>query len=182
MGDTFQQIVVPSARLEDAPRLAETVVKFLIESGIVSPERTDCTLGEHGGHPPGVHFDQAVGGESRDVRGLRTNGMAVVIGREVFHNGGLGVDGVRCPLCGVNQVESDWGEAINRWSDGDDDALLMCNACYADSPLTLWVFEPAWGFACLGFTFWNWPPLKPEFVQQVSGILRHEVLLVYGKL
>jgi len=57
MGDTFQQIVVPSARLEDAPRLAETVVTFLIERGIVSPERTECTLGEFGGHPPGAHFE-----------------------------------------------------------------------------------------------------------------------------
>jgi|SRR5579863_8200149 len=75
--------------------------------------------------------------------------MVVVIGREVFHNGDVGVDAVRCPLCGANQVKSDWGEAIDRWSDGDDDALLMCNACSAVSPLTRWLFEPAWDLGVL---------------------------------
>lgn len=108
--------------------------------------------------------------------------MKVVTKREVFHNGGLGVDAVRCPACGVNQVDGDWSDAIDPWWDGNDDAAFTCEACGAANPITRWIFEPPWGFGCLGFIFWNWPRLKREFVQQLSEMLGHEVLLVVGKI
>jgi hypothetical protein len=182
MGENFQTIVVPGVQQENAPRLAEAVLKFLIEREIISPERTDCTLGAGGGHPPASRFEEAVVEASSHVRRLRTNGMDVVIRREVFHNGGAGLDAVRCPMCGANQVDGDWGTAVDAWYAGDDKAPLACDACHATSPLTQWSFEPPWGFACLAFTFWNWPPLKPEFIRQVSDILQQKVLLVAGKL
>lgn len=172
MGDTFQDIVVPTARLDDAAWFADDVLKFLIENEIILPQRTDCILGGKGGYPPGKRFEEAVVQPSNDVRRLRTNGMDVVIGRTVFHNGGLGVDAVLCPACGANQVDGDWADAVDRWYAGDDDAPLACGACRAEIPLTRWVFGPPWGFASLGFKFWNWPPLKLEFVDRVSKVLQ----------
>ena len=182
MGNTYQDIVVPTARLEDAARLAGNVLKFLIESEIVLPQSTDCTLGSKNGYSPGKRFAEAVIETSDVLHSLHANGMDVVIGRTVFHNGGLGLEAMLCPACGANQVAGDWGDAVDRWYAGDDNAPLACRACRAESPLTRWVFEPPWGFANLGFAFWNWPLLKPEFVERVSNILQHKVLLVSGKL
>jgi hypothetical protein len=45
-----------------------------------------------------------------------------------------------------------------------------------------WIWHPPWGFGCLGFTFWNWPELRPQFVADVSRRLDHRVVRAHGKL
>jgi hypothetical protein len=197
MGDSFRTIVHPVASLADAPALADKVIAHLIKRKIVGPVRTDCVLGKAGGYPPGDNVGEALATWSpsagsgvplsletivRDLRRSSCNGVREVVGRTVFHNFGAGLDVVRCPICVGNEVDAHWSDAVGRWYDGDDHAAFKCSDCNEDSPITQWTFDPPWAFGNLGFEFWNWPPVKKEFIDQVSEILGHKVVLITGKV
>jgi hypothetical protein len=64
----------------------------------------------------------------------------------------------------------------------DGDGLFTCPACEKPVGLNGWNWEPAWGFGDLGFTFWNWPPLKAGFVAEFSRRLEHRIVSPAGKL
>lgn len=53
MGDWFQTIVDAQVASQDAEGLASEVRDWLVSSGIVSSERTDCVLGSDLGYSPG---------------------------------------------------------------------------------------------------------------------------------
>jgi hypothetical protein len=48
--------------------------------------------------------------------------------------------------------------------------------------VTAWSCDPGWGFGHLAFRFWNWPPLRPAFLEELRKELGHPVALVRGKL
>lgn len=56
MGDYFQTLADIHTAPEDADRLAADIRDWLIASGVISPDRTDCVLGAPTGHPP-VHLE-----------------------------------------------------------------------------------------------------------------------------
>src|SRR5262249_10862911 len=118
----------------------------------------------------------------RTLRSWSNNGVEEIVGRNVFHNMGAGLDAVRCPLCLSNQVNADWGVAVDGWYRGDDMAACQCRSCNENGPIKQWRFDPPWAFGNLGFTFWNWPPMKRSFIDQISKILCHDVVLVAGKV
>lgn len=45
MGDSFQKLVDKDATADEAERLARRVLAYLVERGVVQPERSDCVLG-----------------------------------------------------------------------------------------------------------------------------------------
>jgi hypothetical protein len=45
-----------------------------------------------------------------------------------------------------------------------------------------WTFDPPWAFGNLGFKFWEWPPLKRRFVDEIKGLLGHEIVMISGKV
>ncbi|WP_131813221.1 hypothetical protein [Mycolicibacterium fortuitum] len=54
MGDYAQTLVDVDATDEDAPRLKQRVLSWLISEGIVAAELSDCVLGvDEGGYAPG---------------------------------------------------------------------------------------------------------------------------------
>jgi hypothetical protein len=197
MGDRFRTIVDPLATAKEAPALANKVIEYLIERRIILPQVTDCTLGKEGGHPPGENVAEALAeGTMPDTDGKPLssaaiaqkliswgcNGVEAVSGRTIFHNFGAGLQAVRCPLCLGNQVDVKLGEPFARWQRGDDLAPQQCQVCNESSPIVEWLFDPPWAFGHLGFEFWNWPPLKRRFVQQICDILGHKVRMVAGKV
>ncbi|HEV3117698.1 MAG TPA: hypothetical protein VGY58_11625 [Gemmataceae bacterium] len=197
MGTHFRILVDRTASAKDAPALAGTVMNYLIRRRIIECERSDCTLGDKGGFRPGANVEEALaswaarGDEAgplsaaviaNDLRGYACNGVEEVVGRTVFHNQGAGLDVVRCPLCLANQLEEDWGDAVGRWYDGDDCAPLPCRHCNESSPIVEWTFDPPWAFGNLGFKFWEWPPLKRRFVDEIKGLLGHEIVMISGKV
>jgi len=42
-------------------------------------------------------------------------------------------------------------------------------------------FVPTWAFGELGFTFWNWPPLRPDFVAELAEHLGKDLRIVTGQ-
>lgn len=183
MGDWFQTIVDEEASAEKAETLANEIRDWLIDRGIIQTTMTDCVLGGNGrGYPPGPHFEQAISpGAHHHFLQLWTNGLHFVIGRTVFDSG-QGETTVLCPKCQTPRDDhTQWVDAIGEWYEGKT-ALLRCPHCNTSTPITEWKFDPPWGFGNLGFTFWNWPPLKDEFVSELGERLNHQIVIVKGKL
>jgi hypothetical protein len=184
VGDYFQVIADVEATGEEAPRLAADLLTWLVAEGIVRAERTDCVLGAPLGNPPGPRYEAAVSAPDEHLRTMRTNGVEVFAAATVVDSGqGGGDDEFRCPHCGAVSTYGDpqWAPfetAMAAWHAGRP-SDVPCVACGRSAPIGDWV---AWAFARVGLQFWNWPPLRPEFVAEAGRRLGHRVRLVDGKL
>lgn len=197
MGDTYEAIVDADATAKEAAQLAVRVVEMLQRRGIIAGERTDCVLGgaDGIGYPSGPNYEDAVephvhndscrGQPHLDFRQLWTNGLAVDVGRRVFYSM-TGENALVCSACRtrseMEQFPDALHEAINEWYAGTGPGQFACPHCSALAPITLWSWDPPWAFGYLGFTFWNWPPLRASFVRDVGALLGHRTVVVRGKL
>lgn len=195
MGDWFRTIVDTEATPDEARGLAAGVLDWLIADGFVSAERTDCVLGADAGHAPGTRYGEAVQDPDPALAALWSNGLHITVGRTVFDAGQGEPSAVTCPHCAAetplvdaywSPVEENWapfGEAVAAWSEGDD-APVACPSCGRTAPVHTWHWAgDHFAFGHLGFTFWNWPALRPEFVADLSHRLGgHRTVLLEGKL
>ncbi|MET7293229.1 hypothetical protein ABZS79_14040 [Streptomyces griseoloalbus] len=193
MGDHFQTIVDLDAGAGEAAALARRAVHRLVAEGIVLAERTDCVLGQPFGYPPGPEWHRAVARDDADRE--PSDGLAVRVGRTVFHSGQDGPEAVTCPRCAVTTplVTDDWdtidevwgpfGAAVNTWHETGE-ARVECPACAAPVPLPEWNWaDDCFAFAHLGLEFWNWPEFTPQFRARVGELLDgRRTAYVWGKL
>ncbi|WP_371778443.1 hypothetical protein [Streptosporangium subroseum] len=193
MGDHFQVIVDVQASQQEADALAADVRGWLISSGVVSAERTDCVPSTDLGYPPGPRADAVV-----DLSGWSVpwqDGLDITTGRTVFDAGQGEPMAVTCPYCSVtiDLVDEDFDlsyeawepfrEVVHGWGEGRD-VIIPCPACSRPVEPTSWKWaEDYFVLAHLGFTFWNWPPLRQEFVAEFTRRLAdHRTALLEGKL
>lgn len=194
MGDHFRTIVDLDASPQQAPRLAERVVDWLVAEGIVLPELTPHRVyGQPLGRMPGPHWQRAVAQD--DVHWGPGEGLAVHTERTVFHKRGQGgLDTARCPRCTATtrlrgdggMIPEAWGPflmAINAWHETGT-ADVACPHCAESVPVTDWTWtDDYFSFAHLGFQFWHWPELTPEFRARISELLGgHRTAYIRGKL
>ncbi|GAB2881021.1 hypothetical protein GCM10027074_56630 [Streptomyces deserti] len=206
MGDYFQTIVDLDASEDEAARLAQRVVDWLVAEGIVLAEREDCVLGQPLGHPPGPNWARAAAQDDADRE--PTEGLAVHTGRTVFDGGQDAPEAVTCPRCATTTafdaepydfMPDDEGEeppgatgdglwphfvtAITAWQETGT-ATVDCPACAEPVPLPEWTWaDDCFAVGHLGFEFWNWPELTPEFRARTAELLDgHRTAYVWGKL
>jgi predicted RNA-binding Zn-ribbon protein involved in translation (DUF1610 family) len=185
VSEWFQTIADVEATAEEAEGLAAAALAWLVESGIVVAEETDCTL-DGPGHAPGPNYATAVTHPDPNFLTLHENGLSVVTGQTVFFS--MGADEVTCPQCGqVTPLEHDddaWqalADTIGVWYDGGS-GDHPCPACGKAVGLNEWTWSPPWGFGYLGLKFWNWPELSPQFLAEVSRRLGHRTVHPCGKM
>jgi hypothetical protein len=178
MDDRYQTIADVEVTEQDAPRLAEEVVAWLVETGVVVAERTNCACGV--GHAPGPEFGSAVVAPDETLHTVAWNGLRVEIGRTVFY--AKAADQlVYCPHCDAEVDLERIADAFEEWQVGAA-GTRECPICTRELDPNGWRWEPPWGFGALGLTFWNWPPLRPEFVAELTARLGHRTVLVADKL
>lgn len=181
MSEYFQSVVFPDVSAADARSLGGEILAFLIASGVVLREPGREPHVAAGGHPPGPRAHEHTEPDFDHTRGLKNDVVEVVTGREVFHAGGNAIEA--CDGCGVRfDPGRDFGDRVQEWVDGDDDASWRCPSCGRSERLPDWDGPWAWGFCHLGVTFWNWPPLLPEFVRSLEEVAGHKARVVHGKL
>ncbi len=185
VGDFSQTLVDLDAGGADAARLAGRVVDWLVAEGVVLAERTDCVLGQPSGHPPGPHWDRAVG-DDWDFE--PSDGLAVHTVRTGFTSGADMPGAAICPRCGVatplgTGTWARFGAAMRTWYDTGA-ATVDCPACVAAVAVPDWGWDEApLGFGCLGFEFWNWPPLTDAFRARLAVLLDgHRTVYIWGAL
>jgi hypothetical protein len=183
MGEYYETIADVEATEAEAESLAATTLAWLVETGFVLAGPTDCVLSE-AGYPPGPRYATAVVEDDPRLLRLRTNGVAIITGRTVFYSMGSGE--VSCPHCRhVMALTGDaWDElsdTIGIWFDGGDGGH-PCPSCDRVVDLNDWAWSPPWGFGYFGLKFWNWPPLSPRFLAEVSERLGHRIVTPRGKV
>ncbi|CAM5315436.1 hypothetical protein [Streptomyces narbonensis] len=195
MGDWFQTIVDTEATPEEVQGLAANVLDWLIADGFVSAERTDCVLGADAGHAPGPRYGEAVKDPDPELAHMWSNGLHVTVERTVFDAGQGEPSAVTCPHCTaeVPLVDERWSpldekwalfaDAVGSWAEGEDEPVA-CPSCGRTAPVHTWRWaDDYFAFGHLGFTFWNWPTLRPEFVADFSRrLVGHRTVLLEGKL
>jgi|SRR5579859_5119338 len=186
MGDYFQSIVDRDVVVGEAERLGARILAVLVQHQIVEQIPSECVLGrDGGGYRPGPNFEHAIAPPDEGVRSLRTNGLQVIIERTVFDSGQGGFQLV-CDRCRTkfpyDSADMPWSAAIGTWFSQEGQGLLTCSHCGYTKAITEWAFDLPWGFGNLGFKFWNWPPLRESFVEEVTLLLGHRTIVVYGKL
>lgn len=180
MGDTYQKLVPAHVSQTEAPQVAEAMLAFLIERQVILPDRIDNVMDAEEGYPPGPQYQQAVQQDPpSDLRKQTTNGVEVSLGRNVFWADEP--TAVQCPHCGHNMVKRKWEKAIDAWYRQAGGDQLTCDHCGKSSSVVEYEFEPTWAFGEVGLTFWNWPPLHPGFLSQMSQQLGRPLRVVTGQ-
>lgn len=180
MGDYFQVVAFPDVSATEAAELAETLVANLVARGVVLAEPRRDELAP--GYPPGPRAHEHTEPDFGITRELLHNGLQVDTKRSVFHAGGNGIE-LTCGKCGLEfEPDPTFGDRVQEWFDGDDDASLSCPSCGHRERLSSWDGPWPWAFGYLGLTFWNWPPLLPELIRSLEESIGHRARVVHGKI
>ena len=182
MSDTYISLVSEKLDSADSKKTAEKLIEFLTKQKIVERNLTDCVLGSSNGHAPAENYQSVLEKSKFDLTALKTNGIELITEKQVFDNGGNGLEEVNCPNCGENNIESNWGNSLENWHNGTDSDKVKCQNCGTENPVTEFEFKPTWAFGNFGITFWNWTELNPKFVTELEKIIGTNLKRVNGKI
>lgn len=186
MADLFQTIVDTQARPDQADHLARHIVAWLAEKGVVQPNPSEEGGYDRGPNATDIAHPNLAAPEGRESIPPIHHHLQVLIGR-MTHSDNLREfhePAADCPACDrrFDHADGEWQAATQDWIGGDDDAALRCPACGKESPVTGWRYDTHYGYGHLAFRFWNWPPLKLTFLDDIRRELGHSIVLVEGIL
>jgi hypothetical protein len=185
MADYFQTVIDVQVDAGGADHLARHVVSYLAGRGVIASSPS-----EEGGYPRGPGAldisDRAERRPAHETIPPVYSHLQVMIGRAA-HSGDLSEvrpPKAACPGCGriLDDPDDEWRAAVQSWMEGDNDSPLSCPECGAAAPVTKWDYGVGCGFGNLAFRFWNWPPLRGEFLEELRRELGHPIAVVRGKL
>ena len=182
MSDTYISLVSERINSVDSKKVAEKVIAFLTKQKIVEKDLTNCVLGSSKGHAPAENYRNVLKKSEFDLKELKINGIELILEKQVFENGGNGLEEVNCPNCGENNIENDWGNSLENWHSATDSDKLKCQKCGTENSVIEFKFKPTWAFGNFGITFWNWTELNPKFVAELENIIGSELKTVNGKI
>jgi hypothetical protein len=129
LSDKYISLVSEKLSSANSKKTAEKIVQFLSEQKIIEKKLTDCVLGSPNGHAPDKNYRNALKNPELDLTKLKTNGVQFITEKQVFDNGGNGLEEIKCPNCGENNIENDWGDSLDNWYSGtDSDKINSKNA------------------------------------------------------
>jgi hypothetical protein len=180
MSDSFITIVPTKVKTDEVIEISKKTIDWLTNKEVISPNLTDCILGQSKGYPPGPRYHDIVD-DNYELKKLKTNGLEIIVNRQVFDNGANGLDEIKCPKCGANNIDSDWGDKIKSWDSKEND-VLKCSECNHETSITNYDFRPKWAFGEFGLTFWNWPNIKADFLDELKKLINKDIEVIYGRL
>jgi hypothetical protein len=181
MSDSYITLVPNSVDEDESCHLADIVIKDLIDKQVIKSVKTHCTLGEEG-FAPGKNYMSVTEEHSYCIWNKAVNGLEVITSRTVFENGGNGLDAIICPVCSHNVIDTDWNVAIDTWFNRTDNGKHVCSFCKSVNSIINFTFVPTWGFGSFGLRFWNWPPFKNSFINNIERLTNKRIIIVYGRI
>lgn len=182
MGDYYQTIADLDANVQTAESTVERLREWMISQQIIVADRTNCVLSKKTGHSPGKNYALATNEPDSNLLKLRINGVAFITERTVFYSM-TGENILVCAECKQRfESNDDWSKAVGEWYHGNGPGILPCEHCGARAAITQWQHDPPWAFGYVGIEFWNWPPLRENFLRALEEVVDHRFCLVYGKI
>lgn len=176
--------IVLVCRTEEPYPTAASVLARLVEREIVEPMPTDCVLAGLG-HRPGARARDALDPSYLEQIShffeLRTNGMEIQLPQKIqlFFTSDGGEPWVSCPRCERRLADEAMWEALKPHNPfAESEPLATCVGCGEKRPVDEWTAHDA-AFGNLAFSFWNWPPLRESFLQDVRAWSGTGIVLIH---
>ena len=177
MSDYSISIVPKQSNYENKEEKAKEILEWLISLDIIKPSLSDCILSSAYGYSISTGAKAVANQPEFLPFDLITNGLEIIIERQVFDTGQNGIETLICPICNQDISSEDW-EFLNEWASNESDNLT-CPLCNTSTDIHKYKFIPEWGFSDLGFCFWNWPQLTESFIEKFKEKLGCDVSIVY---
>ena len=183
MGTFFQSLVfnVPADQAPSA--LARHIRNYLFAEEVIATEQSEGALGSRGlSYAPGPAYEKAVDVPNPHLFSAITVGVEIAEGRfvEMDPHGSFTAT---CPRCAEAFAPGEaFYDAIASWHEGVDDTTVACPHCVHRVRLVNWPIRPVWGFGNLVIKFWNWPMLRPQFIEVLASVAGLQPIVVNGKL
>ena len=177
MSDHSISIVPRKSDYQNREIQAKNIVSWLLSRDIIKPVLSNCVLGPGKGYAISDGARLVTSFPDALPLGLVVNGLEIITERQIFDTAENGIESLFCPNCKEDISGEDWS-FLNEWADGKSDNLI-CPQCKQVSEIHNYSFTPDWGFSNIGFIFWNWPELTPEFIEEFKLKLGCEISVVY---
>jgi ribosomal protein S27AE len=191
MSDSYVTVVDIEVDNAGAPSLAERLLHWLIATGIVVAETSDCTLGPYG-RAPGPRHPEALADPEQDVLGMLVNGVEIKIGHRLYDPGEALLNEVTCPRCDAVVLlrdEDGYGEHNDQFdaieaASAPNSPGTPCPSCGAVVAFHDWRWTGDGNLAAgsLAITFWNWFGLNPAFVKELEHVFGHRLVVIDGHI
>ena len=201
MSDNYITIS-PTREVENPKELSQKILKWLQSNEIIESELSDCimTMKNKGYKPGNKHID--VIGYDENILRLQVCGLEIKTEREVFNAGAFtAMTKLECPNCNTNRFEGITPQdfftdncteeqlkrfdtvfpEFDKWSNNEK-ATLICPHCSTESNLIDYKTDSSIAFSNLGFTFWNWPDLKEEFILELKSEIGTDIIRMNGHI
>jgi hypothetical protein len=190
VGDDIESLVcldVPAARVD---AVAERAVRWLLERGVMVADPTSARADRLRDRtwPPGPRWLDVV--RPRQPGSLSSPGPVDVETRRMLFHPVERYEPPWCGRCGTPLAEDAHIATFDKWVDGTEPDLV-CAGCGWSAPVGDWTaHRPGAAGTCStvavgapGITFFSWPPLRADFVAELSAVLDGgRVRLVRGHL
>jgi hypothetical protein len=152
--------------LEAADR-ADAVIRWLLDSGVISPNPARGSTWRPSAYLPGPQASVAAPGFADTDYTLANNGVDIVVERELYRDA-TPHSTPACPDCGYELPEATLDGLIRPWLDGEE-PRVPCSDCGAVRPLGEW--PDGYVVGELAVRFNNWPPLSQAFLTALGAQL-----------
>lgn len=191
MSDALQMLVDTDVAEAEAEATGERAIAWLTERQFLGPfvveqrrsgnpfEGMAKAVRDQKVWPPGPRALQAVEPQKKNVFDFRRrdpNRVELRLGRELYAQ-----EGARCMCPGCHGELRDSWELLSSWRDGGAD-VVRCPLCAQSSSVKHLQFDPSGAAGALAIVFWNWWPLRPAVVEELSEALGHRLVRVWDFL
>jgi hypothetical protein len=173
-------IVPRNSEIIQSKEKANEILEWLISIDVVKKSTSDCILGSDNGYAISEGAKRITNDIEYLPYNLITNGLEITTKRQIFNTGQGGLEKCICPNCGEN-IESDFWEFLDEWFENKSNDL-KCSECGNGTEINKYQIEPQWGFSNIGFTFWNWPMFKEDFINEFREKLGVDIFIIHSKI
>lgn len=201
MSDNY--ITITSAKeIENPDGVMEKVIQWMQSNEFIENELTNCIMNtKNKGYKPGKNHVAAIGYDESILQ-WTVCGVETKTEREVFNAGSFtAMTKMECPNCGRNRFEGITPQdfftdnctkeqlklfhsvfpEFDKWTNSEI-SNLTCPHCAATSNIEEYKIDGSISFSNFGLTFWNWPDLTKDFLEQLKSAIGTEINRINGHL
>lgn len=201
MSDNYITITTVT-EINNPVEVKDKVIQWMQSKEYIESEVSDCTMNsKNKGYKPGKNHVNAIGYDE-DILKWKVCGVETKTEREVFNAGAFtAMTKMECPSCGRNRFEGITPQdfftdnctkeqlelfysvfpEFDKWTNSET-ATLTCPHCEKTSNIEKYKIDNSLSLSNFGLTFWNWPDLTNNFLEQLMSVIGTEIRRINGHI